>query len=918
MCVFYMQGFFRNVLKRIQGASGKPDFNAADKRTLPLKDVEDDSIPRYPPFAKGLPVAPVDRVLETQAELIERIRMALGFSLPDFEKLLLPVLRNYAAFVHLLPASETHHHRGAGGLFRHGLEAAFGAAQASDGVVFSIVGTPKEKRDNEPRWRLVSTLAGLLHDVGKPFSDMTVTNAEGTAIWNPHSEPLFEWASKHGVDRYFLRWRDSRQKRHESFALLAVDRMIPVKTREFIAHPVPEIMGALLEAISGTRIDNPVTKLMMFADKESVQRDLKQSRLDVDEFSYGVPVERYVFDAIRRLVNTGKWKVNEPGAKVWHLHDGVFVAWRSLGDMYALIGKDKIPGIPKDPDTLADILIERGFALQNKVTEGDSEATYRYWEVQPEGIPAKILMLRFDSHELIFTNEPPAPVAAVITGAAKDNSNADLTGTLPASVDNSNSDDKGDHSTDSPEDQTPEQDDDGGLSESSAEAILAASNEVDELFGDVGIAGVLGMLSASSEVDGESEKGSDDEVTATHTDSAADSPLEEHAQTELTEDKQEPAPTVAPAIPAPDKKPSKASEEVISPAETPKVSHVQLLRATFEAENKAGKTDTDTVSVVNPVSSAEKPLDSPKPSTETPVQAESLIPLLAKFASAGPLLEKILLPAVNDPELIGERVRIIRGQVVIPFPSGLKDLGKRAAVLNILSDDGALERNQIMPGRNVQEVGGVKCLILDASIGAAFKKATGHHEATGQIEVSKSKKSKARPRTEPVTRKVKSGLKTLGFLTGSKGEAGATEDQKNTTQNRTVFKPPQRPKKTVPEEQTKPAKKVVLDDEVDKKLHREQVVMQVEDDDVYESSENQISTILASLKRMIIEGDGRWIVSPVITNPNGSLSTSSQAIDQLILEHPTLIKPILRRQLMDVGIFTEGDTITLSKDRINT
>ena len=56
----------------------------------------------------------------------------------------------------------------------------------------------------------------------------------------------------------------------------------------------------MLETISGTSVNQPVTKLMLRADQESVSRDLRQSRLDVNEFSYGVPVERYVFDAIRR------------------------------------------------------------------------------------------------------------------------------------------------------------------------------------------------------------------------------------------------------------------------------------------------------------------------------------------------------------------------------------------------------------------------------------------------------------------------------------------------------------------------------------------------------------------------------------------------------------------------------------------
>ncbi|MEA1053921.1 TraI domain-containing protein, partial [Lamprobacter modestohalophilus] len=46
-----------------------------------------------------------------------------------------PVICRYAAFVHLLPASEAHHHCGSGGLLRHGLEVAFRATMLSQGVL---------------------------------------------------------------------------------------------------------------------------------------------------------------------------------------------------------------------------------------------------------------------------------------------------------------------------------------------------------------------------------------------------------------------------------------------------------------------------------------------------------------------------------------------------------------------------------------------------------------------------------------------------------------------------------------------------------------------------------------------------------------------------------------------------------------
>jgi hypothetical protein len=116
-------------------------------------------------------------------------------------------------------------------------------------------------------------------------------------------------------------------------------------------------------------------------------------------------------------VRTGTWQANIPGAKVWYLHQGIFIVWKPLDELYDLIRQDKIPGIPRDPDTLADILIERGFAVPNRVKEKEEEAYYRYWEVCPQPLqksendkPVKLLMLQLQSPELVFTTEPPAPI----------------------------------------------------------------------------------------------------------------------------------------------------------------------------------------------------------------------------------------------------------------------------------------------------------------------------------------------------------------------------------------------------------------------------------------------------------------------------------------------------------------------------
>jgi conjugal transfer pilus assembly protein TraI len=390
----------------------------------------EEEIPRYPPFMKGLPAAPVERILSSQGELIKAIEHAL--SLPDdlYQTIAEPVIARYAAFSHLLPASESHHHRGAGGLFRHGLEVAHWATQAAQGCLFATHATPRERKAQELRWRLAVCFAGLLHDVGKPVSDIAVVDREGQQLWNPCEENLTDWASQHGIDRYFLRWRENRHKRHEQFSALVIERVLTRASRTYLLAPGPYIMQAMLEAIHGLDRGAKLYELVMAADRKSVERDLKAHYHTVDS-AMGMPVEKYLFDAMRRLTKSGHWLANEKGARIWRFKEGIHIVWRTgAQDIVELLAKDKVPGIPRDEDTLADILIERGLAIPKTLPDGRH---YRYWRMQPPGLDVVLYMLRLASTELIFSNEPPVTLEGIeveedLQAAVKAESRNDKTG----------------------------------------------------------------------------------------------------------------------------------------------------------------------------------------------------------------------------------------------------------------------------------------------------------------------------------------------------------------------------------------------------------------------------------------------------------------------------------------------------------
>lgn len=407
-------------LKRGKGGAASEQHGehkpAASARFLQVSNVDDEEIPRYPPFMRGLPAASVLRVMGTQKDMVERLQQTLGLDPRVFDDLVTPVLHRYVAFVHLLPASHSHHHRGAGGLLRHGLEVAFFAARASEGVVFVPFGTPRERHEHEPRWHVAVALAGLLHDLGKSVADVGVTDREGKSEWQPYLETLLEWAAGRGVERYFLRWNERRHKQHEMYNKMVADRVLTPEIIQWLSNQQPEIARTLFETVTGANVDSDMYRLVLEADQKSVEADLKANHMSVGA-SLGVPVEKHMLDAMRCLMSNGAWATNERGARVWVLKDGVFVAWKQAAEeIVDFLAKDRIPGIPRNHDTLADILIERGLAKPRAL---DSGATYRYWPVSPAVLRTKtgesvtLYMLKLASPQILFSTEPVCVEAAV-------------------------------------------------------------------------------------------------------------------------------------------------------------------------------------------------------------------------------------------------------------------------------------------------------------------------------------------------------------------------------------------------------------------------------------------------------------------------------------------------------------------------
>jgi len=395
------------------GSTGDATVQKVDTTQIDLE------VPRYPPFVKGLPAVAPERLIQSQDELLVQLARVVTVSKPLYEQHYLGVLRRFVSYCHLLPASQAHHHRGAGGLLRHSIEVGLWAAQASDKLLLDLGKTPAQRRQIEPRWQLTAFVAGLCHDVGKPV-DLVVTSFDRTHVWKPLTENLSDWASANKISAYFLDWQPGRAKQHVVLANLIADRIIGADTLAWIAEGGTELVVWLMESLNanpGAR--NPLYDLVVKSDQASVVRDMQTLGVAMAGYELGVPVERNLTDIMRRLVREGVWQVNEPGARVWNIDGSVFLVWPAAGEeMASKVREDGAPGMPRTGDGILDMLVERHLAFVRDHEDGD-----RFWKVAPEVLEAKfkkrvVLSCVRLKDDAMISSVPLASVPGVITNGA--------------------------------------------------------------------------------------------------------------------------------------------------------------------------------------------------------------------------------------------------------------------------------------------------------------------------------------------------------------------------------------------------------------------------------------------------------------------------------------------------------------------
>ncbi|NVP00678.1 TraI domain-containing protein [Photobacterium damselae subsp. damselae] len=371
-------------------------FGGSKKNDSPyvINHLNDDVI-GYPPSPRGLPIVANETLLANLNKDIQRIRSEIGVNDADFEKYIYPAFRNLICFVHLVPASEYHHHSTGGGLVYHSLDVAKRCMRRSFNVQFpSINGTTADANLANSRWRIACVLAGLYHDVGKVVSDMEITDKTGVIKWDYYKgQTIFEWALENNIDRYFIKWVSNRHGNHKITSTAFLQKLIPAEFFSWIDEHIDgkAINNQLLNGIMAEKENQIISSIVIKADADSVRQDHITKRTHLSNEAIRVPLYELIFDTIKYLTLGGHFKINTKGYEIWNLDSGFYISWNAALESNIYKELDLL-GIeyPKDPDVLAGILHEHGYIQSNNNDKGNDF----YFKIKPEIFGKKNIELK--------------------------------------------------------------------------------------------------------------------------------------------------------------------------------------------------------------------------------------------------------------------------------------------------------------------------------------------------------------------------------------------------------------------------------------------------------------------------------------------------------------------------------------------
>jgi integrating conjugative element relaxase (TIGR03760 family) len=309
-------------------------------------------------------VLPPARLLAPHAPLIHEVREMVGVPDPHWRSLYDPMLHQYAGFVQQLPASEAHHHSGAGGLLAHGLEVLRNALKIRRGALLPRGAAPEEAARQQDLWTYAICSACLLHDVAKPVVDLRIllTDATGRSagVWDPWSGPM---PTDHRYRVTFV--RDRQYHLHERLAPLFARLIVPQLGLSWLGSEREVLRQWTATLTSHPEEAGAIGEIVHQADGRSVAMDLggEQTRMPGAKVK---PLHERLITGLRYLIDHGELPLNANGAAGWITEDSAWlVVKRALDQLREHLQQEGQTGIPTRNDRLMDELQQHGVVIAN-------------------------------------------------------------------------------------------------------------------------------------------------------------------------------------------------------------------------------------------------------------------------------------------------------------------------------------------------------------------------------------------------------------------------------------------------------------------------------------------------------------------------------------------------------------------------
>lgn len=366
--------------KRLFKQTTKPQaVGLVDIYGRPVKDAREYF---YPKKVKGIPVFDVPSIITHYRTKVDEIIKRSGIGehrkgsngelLVDL--LFTQVVERYIEYIHMLPASENHHHSTPGGMIVHSLESSIYALRHAREHKPASTGMQDLDRKCEPIYQYAAWLGGFLHDAGKVLQDIlvdaveifdgrdnkTITNANRVPSWQPQKESLITWARRFGVATYSVTYLPNRI--HNKHNVDSVQLLAPVlgggEALDFILSAPVNIHSELARVLTGHDTGKDyLSESVRQGDRLSTARDVSRNT-NTYLGEQNVSASAKIYRGLQLARPT--WVINREHGHMWIIGGEVYLRYSKAFESIVKTATENHYVIPKDVRTVITIMEDTG------------------------------------------------------------------------------------------------------------------------------------------------------------------------------------------------------------------------------------------------------------------------------------------------------------------------------------------------------------------------------------------------------------------------------------------------------------------------------------------------------------------------------------------------------------------------------